>query len=216
MTSGRPAERARIRVALDPRHPLAYLALHPTIAFADSMKHSVDVDWVPIDVPALNPPSPPAEGDDRGVRHRRLRAQSIAREIEVYGAAQGLTLREPYRSGSSEAARRAWLWLRDRHPDRLVAFLVAMFRDYWSVRLDVSDSAAIADRIAASGGDAPGFMLWQDDEGRLASETIARELAASGIFQTPAYLLDGEVFYGRQHLSMLRWIVEGRVGAGPI
>lgn len=214
MTPGSPDRRARLIVALDLRHPLAFLALHPTIAFAESMKQ--DVDWVPLEVPALNPPSTPAPGDDRGVRHRRLRAQAIAREIDTYAAAQGLTLCEPYRSGPTEAARRAWLWMRDRHPERLVEFLVALFRDYWSMQLDASDPAAVAALVAQSGGDGAGFVAWQAEGGRHASESLARELAAIGLFQVPAFVLDDEVFYGRQHLPMLRWMLEGRVGAVPI
>jgi 2-hydroxychromene-2-carboxylate isomerase len=204
----------RLTVALDVRHPFAYLALHPTLELVRSM--AVPVDWLPLDVPALNPPSVPADGDDRGVRHRRFRAQAIAREIETYSAAQGITIREPYRSGEVEAARSGWLYMRDRHPERLVDYLVALFGGYWSRDVDVSRIVEIMELVARAGGDASAFARWQESDGPPASAALASELRALGIFQVPAYLLDGEVFYGRQHLPMLRWILEGRPGDGPI
>jgi len=204
----------RLTVALDVRHPLACLALHPTLELAREM--AVPVDWLPLDVPPLNPPSAPADGDDRGIRHRRSRARAIAREIETYSAAQGITIREPYRSGEVEAARCGWLFMRDRHPERLVDYLVALFRGYWSLEIDVSRIAGIAELVARSGGDASAFTRWHEHAGLPASAALASELQVLGIFQVPAYLLDGEVFYGRQHLPMLRWILEGRPGTGPI
>jgi 2-hydroxychromene-2-carboxylate isomerase len=38
----------------------------------------------------------------------------------------------------------------------------------------------------------------------------------SGWFQAPGFVVEDEVFYGRQHLPMIRWILEGRSGPVPI
>ncbi|MFP6605264.1 MAG: hypothetical protein VCC19_01690, partial [Myxococcota bacterium] len=102
MKVGAGIEKARVTVLLDVRHPHAYLALHPALAFAESL--ALDVDWVPLTTSTLKPPSVAAAGDDRGIRHRRYRAQAIAREIETYAQAQGLVVREFYRSGDADAA----------------------------------------------------------------------------------------------------------------
>ena len=40
--------------------------------------------------------------------------------------------------------------------------------------------------------------------------------ALAGVFETPAYLVDGEVFLGRAHLPMVRWILSNRAGPPPI
>ena len=45
---------APLTVLLDVRHPLAYLALHPTLALAESL--SLEVNWLPFSVPSLRPP----------------------------------------------------------------------------------------------------------------------------------------------------------------
>ena len=204
--------RVPLTLLLDLRHPLAYLALHPAMAFAAS--EGVAIDWLPLTVPPLNPPTEPAEGDDRGIRHRRHRAQAIAREVRVYGDAQGLVLREIYRRGDAQAANLGWLWVRDRIPDRLPSFLADLFRAYWSMDLDASDGEQVANLVDAAGGDGAAFLCWSTAEGPPAADSLAGELRAHGLFQVPAYVVGDEVFFGRQHLPMIRWLLAG--GSGPL
>lgn len=205
---------ARLSVLLDLRHPLAYLALHPAVAFAD--RHGIAVNWLPLSVPPLKAPTVERADDDRGLRHRRHRARAVAREIETYAAARGLALRDPYRSGSVDAAHLGWLWLRERDPQRLPAFLVELFRRYWCLEIDASDPGAVAGLIATLGGDAHGFAGFAAEEGPQLGADLADELRGRGLFQVPAFVVEEEVFYGRQHLPMIRWILEGRTGPVPI
>ena len=37
----------------------------------------------------------------------------------------------------------------------------------------------------------------------------------AGIFGVPGYVLEGEYFFGREHLPMVRWILAGRQGGAP-
>ncbi len=205
---------ARLSVVLDVRYPLAYLALHHTMALAESQ--GLEINWLPLGVPMLNPASAAQEGDERGIRHRRYRAQAIAREIETYAAAQGLVLREVYRNGPADAGNQGWLWLRDRAPEKLQAYLTELFRDYWSLELDVSSREQVAVLLDSVGADGARFLDWSAEEGPLAAAAIAGELRDRGLFQVPAYVVEDEVFYGRQHLPMIRWILEGRSGRVPI
>jgi len=204
---------AKLTIALDLRHPFSYLALAPAIRLADEIR--TGVDWLPIDTPPLNPPSAPGPNDDRGIRHRRYRAQSLLREIEVYSRAQGLVIENPYRGDDTTAARIAWLWLRQRAPEALPQFLQQLFRGYWQGSIDPGDPARLSELLDPF-VPASGFASWASEAGAnefASSEYTLREL---GLFQAPAFVVDGEVFHGRQHLPMIRWILEGRRGAGPI
>jgi 2-hydroxychromene-2-carboxylate isomerase len=203
-----------LRILLDVRHPLAYLALQPAVAFA--RERGIAVDWLPLSVPSLNPPSDPGPDDDRGIRHRRHRARALAREIETYAAAQGLAIREAYRDGDARALNLGWLWVRERHPDRLVDFLTRAFREYWSLALDASGPGAVARLLDALEADGGAFLAWCDTEGPLLAESVAAALRERGWFQVPAFVVEDEVFYGRQHLPMIRWILDGRSGPVPI
>lgn len=208
-------ERATLSVLLDVRHPLAALALRPAVDFGASL--GIGINWLPLSVRSLRAPTRPEPEDDRGIRHRRFRAQAITREIETYAAVQGLVMREFYRDGSAEAANLGWLWMRHRYPERLVPYLDALFRGYWSLELDVSSPRAIAALLESIlGREDTDFEVWAAGEGPGVANALAAELRSHGLFQVPAFVVEEEVFYGRQHLPMIRWLLEGRRGPGPI
>jgi 2-hydroxychromene-2-carboxylate isomerase len=205
---------ATLTVALDIRHPLAYLALGPAIAFGREM--GLAINWLPLAAEPLRPPSTEGPDDDRGIRHRRHRARMIAREIAVYAEAQGLTVKEPYRFGPADALDLAWLWMRANAPSSLEPFLVEAFRRYWALELDAGDAADVAKVVTASGADPDAFLEWAESRGPDAADHVAGELREAGVFTVPAYIVGDEVFYGRQHLAMIRWLLEGRTGPVPI
>ena len=214
MSFGSDLDTARLTVVLDIRDPRAFLALAPAIAFGREL--GVAINWLPLAAEPLRPPSAPGPDDDRGVRHRRHRAQMIAREIAVYAQSQGLTLEEPYRNSPADAAHQAWLWMRAQARQGLEAFLLELFRRYWALELDASDPQAVAKVISACGEDGDGFVAWARAEGAAALTRVAADLAAAGVFGVPAYLACDQVFLGRQHLPMIRWLLEGEQGPVPI
>lgn len=203
-----------LTIALDLRDPFAYLALGPAIAFGREL--GVAANWLPVESQSLHPPSTPGADDDRGVRHRRHRAHMLAREIAVYAEAQGLTIREPYRNEPTDAARLAWLWMRAEAPERVEPFLTELFRRYWALDLDAADPSSVAQGVAAFEGDAGRFLSWASSEGPAALTSVAADLKEAGVTASPAYLARGQVFLGRQHLPMIRWLLEGERGAVPI
>jgi 2-hydroxychromene-2-carboxylate isomerase len=204
----------RLTIALDIRYPQSYLALHPAIRFAKSM--DIEVDWLPLPAVTLKPPVAPEAEDDRGTRHRRHRSNAIAREIEIYAKAQGIVLREFYRDADADALNLAWLWMRDRDEAQLEPFLVEIFRAYWALDIDASSLTRTAACVESFGADATGFLDWASKEGPAHAARIIDELHERGVFAVPSYLVGDEIFLGRQHLPMIRWILEGRTGPVPI
>ncbi len=207
-------DESQLSVLLDLRSPHCHLALGPAIALGREL--GIAINWLPLRVPPLSPPSQPAPGDDRGIRHRRARARAIAREIETYAAAQRLVIREPYRAPDPGAFERGWLWLRERAPAALEGWLADAFRSYWALELDPSDEAAIAKRVEAHAGDARDFLDWCASDAGACAAALDRELRERGVHGVPAYWLEDELFLGRQHLPMIRWILAGRRGPVPI
>jgi 2-hydroxychromene-2-carboxylate isomerase len=203
-----------LTIALELRDPFAYLALAPAIRFGREM--GIAVNWLPIESQPLHAPTAPGAADDRGVRHRRHRAHMLAREIAAYAEVEGLTIEDPYRAAPAGAARLAWLWMRAELPERLEPFLTELFRRYWAGGLDAADPDAVAQVIVASGGDASRFLAWAGSEGEAALARVANDLREAGIHGSPAYLAAGEVFLGRQHLPMIRWLLAGKQGPVPI
>jgi 2-hydroxychromene-2-carboxylate isomerase len=207
-------ESARWTVLQDIRSPYCYLALHPAATLAREL--GVEINWLPCRVPPLRRPSEPEPGDDRGIRHRRYRAQAIAREIETYARIQGLVLREWYRTPDPAALNLAWLWIRAHRPDRLYAFQAEAFRAYWARELDPASETAVATLVDGSCGDGSEFAAWCADAGRESVAALEAELRERGLTGAPCHLVENEVLLGRQHLPLIRWILEGRIGPGPI
>ena len=205
---------ARLTVLLDIRHPQAYLALAPAAALASEL--SLTINWLPLVVLPLKVPSEPSPGDDRGIRHRRHRSKAIAREIETYAGAQGLVLREYYRDPDPAAVNLGWLWTRNRHAEKLEGFMSEAFRAYWALELDPSCEVEVAALVDSVGADGRSFRSFCASEGPGRSAALEHELRKRGLSGVPAYVVEDEVFLGRQHLPMIRWILEGRKGPGPI
>ena len=214
MTFHSEIDGARLTVLLDIRYPQAYLALNPVLALG--RESGIEINWLPLQVPPLKVPSTPAPGDDRGVRHRRNRAQAIAREIQIYADADELVMRDYYRDEDPTAVHLAWLWVRDRQPKQLGDFLCEAFRAYWALELDPSSVEAVTALLDSLGGEGSEFLDWCAGKGAVHVAALAEDLRARGLSGVPCYLLEDEAFLGRQHLPMIRWILDGRRGPGPI
>jgi 2-hydroxychromene-2-carboxylate isomerase len=223
---------ASLTVILDIRYPQAYHALGPAMDFA--RRRRLSINWLPLSVSTLKAPEAlgiderEREGEREGerarearsVRHRRFRALQIAREIEVYAEAQGLWLRDFYRAGDSSAFNLGWLWMRQHHGERLEDYLREAFRAYWAVEFDPAievEVSTLVDSLAGNGNsNGEAFRSWSQREGPVVLEKLAEDLKAQGVFGVPSYLVEDEIFLGRQHLPMIDWVLDGRTGQIPI
>ena len=193
-----------LAVVLDIKDPDSYLAKDPTYALADEF--GLEIDWLPF---ASRPLRRPAAGSDRGSRHRRFRAAYIERSIQRYAGARGLAIRDIYRAPDSTLAGVGMLAAKAHSEAALRSYLDLAFRQYWEDALDIEDAGVISRLLSAAG---VGEFHPDAEQFR----TLQERLALAGVFDTPAYLLDADVFIGRAHLPMVRWILEDRAGPPPI
>jgi len=59
-------------------------------------------------------------------------------------------------------------------------------------------------RVLWKGADIAGFRAYADAEGRDELAQVCRDAEAIGVFGVPSFVLDGELFWGREHLPDLR------------
>ena len=194
-----------LAVVLDIKDPHSYLAKDPTYALADEM--GIDVDWLPFVSRPLRRHS--ARGEDRGSRHRRLRSVYIERSIRRYAAVRGITMRNIYRAPDSSLACMGMLAAKAHSEAALRKYLDLAFRQYWEGDLDIEDPDTVSRLLSDAG-----VVDFDLDSARLTA--LQNTLDLAGVLETPAYLIDGEVFLGRAHLPMIRWILGGRAGPPPI
>lgn len=194
-----------LAVVLDIKDPHSYLAKDPTYALADEM--DVDIDWLPFVSRPLRRHS--ARGEDRGSRHRAFRAAYIERSIARYAGVRGITIRNIYRAPDSSLACLGMLAAKAHSEAALRKYLDLAFRQYWEDDLDIEDPDSVSRLLSDAG-----VVEFDFDSARL--KALQDSLSLAGVLETPAYLLAGEVFLGRAHLPMIRWLLGGRAGPPPI
>jgi 2-hydroxychromene-2-carboxylate isomerase len=201
-------------VCIDFKNPKAYLAKDPTCSLEDEL--NLEFDWQPLAVSALARPSPVRENEDRGTRHRRIRAQYNERDLRRYAERAGLQLGDLYRNPDSSVAGIGLLWSKSQSRSVTRRYIDAAFARYWAEQLDIADPAAIGALLREVGADVNGWDDYVATSGRAAFDDAQQRMIQAGVFDVPAYVVDGEVFLGRQHLPMVRWVLCGRRGEPPL
>ena len=196
---------AGIAFAFDFTNAASLLAFRPTYALADEL--GVDVELLPF--PTEVREAPPDESDGTvGARHARVRAAYVAADTARYARWQGVELNRDATGVDSSVACAGCLWA-DRH-GLARPYSEHVLTEFWADRLEL-DRETLAAVLAALG--APGFEGY-DFGADLA--THKDRVGARGIYNVPTYLVEGQQFTGRQHLPMIRWLLTGSAGPGPL
>lgn len=87
------------------------------------------------------------------------------------------------------------------------AFRSAVFDGLWHEQRDISDPTMLREAVARAGGD-PAIVQQAGDPGvrdALTKRTV--DAYASGVFGTPTFVWNGEIFFGADRLDVLAWKV---------
>ena len=83
------------------------------------------------------------------------------------------------------------------------AYVIAVYKACWAQDRNCADRAVLAEILAATGYDAALLeMAGRDDMAALYARTTGEAIKA-GVFGSPGYVLDGEVFWGQDRLELL-------------
>jgi 2-hydroxychromene-2-carboxylate isomerase len=120
------------------------------------------------------------------------------------------------------------LWLKKQSDSLARRYIDLVFERYFNDTLDIeADTAlqALVEEIVGEIGEEIGEEIGADLDGLAdcfgadalsAVTTLHAQLAEAGIFNVPGFVVEGEIYNGREHLPMIRWILTGRNGPGPI
>jgi len=122
---------------------------------------------------------------------------------------RGLTLRGPRKIWNSSLAAIGLLWARERGPDALRAYSDRTFERFWRRELDIEDPAVVEAVLGEAGAGVEGFRDYLAGEGRALHDRIRAEAEAAGVFGVPSFVLEGELFWGRENLLLIRERLEG-------
>jgi len=186
-----------LTIYIDFKSAASYLALKPTLAMIEET--GVEARWLPFSSRLFKIPDENAD-ENVGERHRRVRAIAQRDAHLHYAAVQKIDLQFSNSPESSDAALAA-LAVLNSDP---VPFVLAAFQAYWSSQADLDDQATVSQLLNNCGHE---ISNWPD---AMAALQMIRENAdEQKIFETPTFLIDGQIFVGREHLPWIRSIITG-------
>jgi 2-hydroxychromene-2-carboxylate isomerase len=193
---------------IDYKSPYAYLA--KDLAYELEREFPVRVVWLPyvLDIPSF---LGSARVDDSGRvieeernAHQWRRVRYSYMDCRRQARKRGLVIRGPQKIWDSTLAACGMLYAKRRGDTVLRRYHDIIFERFWKRELDIEDRDAIGAVLAESGADTAGFSAYSTGEGREELDRICRAAEAIGVFGVPSFVVDGELFWGREHLPDIR------------
>lgn len=200
-----------VTVYSDYKSPYAYLA----VAAADALARDfgAEIQWRPyiLDIPAY---LGAAKVDDEGNvlsearnAHQWRRVKYSYMDVRRYANREGLTIRGPRKIFDSMTAGAGMLYAQSHGVFRPYHDLV--FERFFKRELDIEDVAAVGAVLAETGADIAAWQDYATGGGPNDVKRIQSEAEEIGVFGVPTFVLDGEIFWGREHLP----VIEEMLGA---
>jgi 2-hydroxychromene-2-carboxylate isomerase len=205
---------SEIAVYLDYKSPYAYLAVGP--AWELEREFDVRLDWRPyvLDIPKY---LGEARVDEQGVvlserrnDHQWRRVRYSYMDCRRYAALQGLTIRGTRKIFDSSIAAVGMLYALERDREVFRRYNAIVFERFWRRELDIEQPAVVRDVLAEAGAAADDFPRYLDGPGRERLAATMEEAHGLGVFGVPTFVLDGEIFWGREHLDLIKSRVKRR------
>ena len=191
----------------DYKSPYAYLAKDLTYALEREL--AVHVEWLPyvLDIPAyLGSARVDAEGrvlEESRNAHQWRRVRYSYMDCRRQARKRGLVIRGPQKIWDSTLAAAGMLCAKQAGTAVFRRYHDSVFERFWQRELDIEDAASIGSQLAEAGADA---ALFAREAPVLRDEVTAISRAAEGcgVFGVPSFIVDGELFWGSEHLPDIR------------
>ncbi len=210
---------APLIVYIDFKSPYAYLAKDPTLALGDEL--GIEIDWRPftLDIPSYLG-SAKLDKEGRVAQSKRTDTQwkmvkGAYSDVRRYGSLRKAIIRGTIKIWDSSLAGIAMLWAKQQGIVVLHDYMRITYERFWKRELDIEDIAVLEGVLAEAGASVAGFREYASGTGRDLHDEIQRKSFDAGIFGVPTYLVDNEMYFGREHLPRIKWILTGRRGTPP-
>ena len=188
-------------IYFDFKSPNSYLALAGLLAARDD---GITLQWHPFDHKPLKKPAQQNIEEDRSTRHRRIRGEYIAAELQRYAPHP---LRDPYLATDCDVANMGLLWLQEQAPTRVDDYVESVFLALWRDHANIESPQVIAELLDAALGE---IVFDMDDwathvrgAGVQAVEQAYARAGQQGVSFAPTFYLGTEPFQGRAQLPLI-------------
>ena len=204
-------EPRRVSVYIDYKSPYAYLA--KDLVYAVERDFSVAIDWLPyvLDIPSfLGSARLDAAGrvvEEQRNAHQWRRVRYSYMDCRRQAKKRDLVIRGPQKIWDSTLAAAGLLHARRQGPAVLRRYNDITFERFWKRELDIEDPAIVAGVLAEAGADPAEAAAYLAGPGPAEAARISREAEDKGVFGVPSFILDGELFWGSEHLPDIQKIL---------
>jgi 2-hydroxychromene-2-carboxylate isomerase len=197
-----------ITLYTDYKSPYAYLAKDP--AFALTRDFGMRLDVLPY---ILNIPDflGSARLDDAGNvieqnrnAHQWRRVKYSYMDCRRQARKRGLIIRGTTKIWDTVLAASGMLWAKRQGDGVFRAYHDRTYERFWKRELDIEDVAVVSAMLAEAGADTTGFAAYARGDGPAEVDRISRAAEAAGVFGVPTFVVDGELYWGNEHLPDLR------------
>ena len=199
-----------ITVYTDYKSPYAYLAKDPTYDLARDL--DIHLDWRPyiLDIPSyLGSARVDASGnvlEEQRNAHQWRRVRYSYMDCRRQARKQGLTIRGTQKIWDSTLAAAGMLFAQRAGDAVFRRYHDTVFERFWQRALDIESTEAIATALSEAGANAADFPNQAEALGTEVA-AIGRAAEAEGVFGVPTFVLNGEIYWGREHLRDIRDIL---------
>lgn len=196
-------------VYIDIKSPYAYLAVQPTRELETEL--GVKFDWRPfvLDIPSY---LGSASLDDSGhvAEHNRTAEQWAGvkyayADCRRYASLRNMTIRGTVKIWDTNLVATAMLWAKQHSHEALNNFIDFVYEPFWKRELDIDDVSLINGLLESAGADGSKFLDWANSEGFAINQNLQEDAFNAGIYGVPSYIVDGQMYFGREHLPRIRW-----------
>jgi 2-hydroxychromene-2-carboxylate isomerase len=197
-----------VTIYTDYKSPYAYLAKDP--AYELERDFAVQLDWLPyvLDIPSflgsarLDETGRVIEQNRNAHQWRRVKYSYLDCRRQAHK--RGLVIRGPQKIWDSALASAGLLYAKRQGEAVLRRYNDLTFERFWKRELDIEDPAVVVAVLAESGADTASAADYLAREGRAEVERVSRAAEEMGVFGVPSFVVDGELFWGREHLPDIR------------
>ncbi|MDA8738297.1 DsbA family protein [Luminiphilus sp.] len=206
-------------VYLDVKSPYAFVSVKPTLALEQEL--GLQFDWRPytLDIPSYLGSARKEKGKVVESSGRSPKIWNAIRyaymDARRYAELQGYTLKGTDKIWDSSLANMGILFVNLHFRDRIPDYLEAVFPPFWRRELDIEDINVIKDCLKTAGVDSSDFQTFVSRAGKQMHDHILDHRFEAGIYGVPTYVLGNDVFFGREHLPYIRWVLSGKQGQAP-
>jgi 2-hydroxychromene-2-carboxylate isomerase len=206
----------RVTVFTDYKSPYAYLAKDLTYELERDL--SVRLEWLPyvLDIPSfLGSASVSADGtvlEENRSAHQWRRVRYSYMDCRRQARKRGLVIRGPQKIWDSTLAAAGMMYAQRSDDAAFRRYHDTVFERFWKRELDIEDVAVIAAVLTECGANGAAFAA-HAQAGRDEVAAISRAAEAKGVFGVPSFVVDDELFWGREHLPDIRALLSDQASA---